>query len=673
MAFTTMQPAAQTDPVIVLLPDGSIRLYHEQLMQVRDVLKDFPSHGLASLNHTATLGPPSGPSPGIFAPSWPSRPPNAVAVPPERFLRPGGTYCLLENPDATKRATTGDAASEACIDDSDSPSGNAVVVSCFTPRAARSSTRQRSAFAAANHGGSSGRSGGLERAASMPPIQSLPAALMPTTPRKSTIIPPAPPTPRHATPLSRTSSGADARPTAAGAVTAIPNLVSPRAAAPAAASALISPRAPHTSASALVSPRAPPAAASSLISPRALLSSGSRKLARALTVLPRPRRSGNPAARERDGSDTSQVPCDVSNHGASGPWSLMDLLSPTGGGGAGAWHVNDGLGGDDINWWESAISDLNVSRSHTPRDEERADGLRRQRYSESARSSARHANWSGGLTPRGLPLLSPVDQAAAGGERTQQQPRRMGADSTKYMRRVASQGTIGGVGRSTSTESSCSSNGGDRTGSRPLASQPHAAGSSSACSASSTSNSTGRLQAASHRLSLFKSLRLQVARPTAAAVLGVHAAGKAAATAAPTAGEPMERVLTDGVPSPGGGKLAHAAAMVEAGSYASSPGGAMPCVTTLSSSSNGSTRLKDWLSARGLSAPNTPLSVSQQAAPIPAPMKTLRPAIAASRAAPTGPSMRTQCVNAPKYALQPFSGSSFPDMQSPMAPLHAMS
>ncbi|CAI5535770.1 unnamed protein product [Closterium sp. Naga37s-1] len=457
MAFAVAQPAS-ADPVIVLLPDGSIRLYHEQHMQVRDVLREFPHHGLASLNHIAASGagaPPASASSGYcYATSRQSQPPNAAPLPPERFLRPGGTYCLVEYPvlaahdaisvnharrphdlaSCAAECTASDADSR--IDDSESPSGDAAVVSCFTPRASRASTRQRAAVA------TTGGGSGLERAASMPPIhQSLRAALMmPTTPRKPTTpvaasgaaaLPPSPGAAATTTvrPLGRTTSGT-MPPTAP----TFPNSVSLRAPS-SAATALISQRAPPASASALISPRAPPASASSLISPRAILSSGSRKLARALTALPRPRRSGTLAARERDGTERSPVPRDVSNHGAPGPWSLMDLVSPKGRAASAsraAQQLGDNMiSAEDMYSWENAIRDLKISRGE--RDEEgEAESNERQRNGSvrygSGRNEARQTNWSGGLTPRGLPLLSPVETAAESGEGAQQQGR-MAADS----------------------------------------------------------------------------------------------------------------------------------------------------------------------------------------------------------------------------------------------------
>ncbi|CAI6008768.1 unnamed protein product [Closterium sp. NIES-65] len=477
MAFAVAQPASFADPVIVLLSDGSIRLYHEQLMQVRDVLREFPHHGLASLNHIAASGagaPPDLATSGYcYATSRQSQPPNVAPLPPERFLRPGGTYCLVEHPvlaahvalsvnharrphdlaSCAAECTASDA--ENMIDDSESPSDDATVVSCFTPRASRTSTRQRAAVAA--KGGS-----GLERAASMPPINhSLRAALMmPTTPRKPTTgaaigavaLPSSPSAAAAAAtpattlpPLARTTSG-----TVPSTAPTIPNSVSQRArpssaasplisprAPPASASALISPRAPPSSASALISPRAPPASASSLVSPRALLSSGSRKLARALTALPRPRRN---ASRERDGTERSRVPRDVSNHGASGPWSLMDLVSPKGAASASRAenHTVAQLGAyaisaEDMYSWENAIRDLKISRGEREEEGE-AESSERQRNRGvryfSGRNEARQANWSGGLTPRGLPLLSPVETASECDDGTQQQGRNA-ADSVQ--------------------------------------------------------------------------------------------------------------------------------------------------------------------------------------------------------------------------------------------------
>ncbi|CAI5460235.1 unnamed protein product [Closterium sp. Yama58-4] len=459
-------PASSADPVIVLLPDGSIRLYHEQLMQVRDVLKEFPHHGLASLNHTARGALASASADYCSTTSRPSQPPNAAPLPPERFLRPGGTYCLLEHPflaahdahsanharphDLTTCAaesTAGDADNRT--DDSESPSGDATIVSCFTPRASRASTRQRAAVAATG-GGS-----GLERAASMPPIpHSLRAALMmPTTPRKPTTVaasgavalPPSPSAAAAATipattlpPLARTTSG---------------TVPTQRAPPSSAASALISPRAPPSSASALVSPRAPPASASSLVSPRALLSSGSRKLVRALTALPRPHRN---SSRERDGTERSRVPRDVSNHGAAGPWSLMDLVSPKGAASA-SRAENDTtaqlsdytISAEDMCSWENAIRDLKISRGERD-DEGDAESSERQRnggvrYFGGRNEAPRQANWSGGLTPRGLPLLSPVETASESGEGAQQPLRRPEQQRRNAVDSVQAAGLVAGV------------------------------------------------------------------------------------------------------------------------------------------------------------------------------------------------------------------------------------
>ncbi|CAI7769814.1 unnamed protein product [Closterium sp. NIES-53] len=708
MAFAVAQPASSADPVIVLLPDGSIRLYHEQLMQVRDVLREFPHHGLASLNHIAASGagaPPASASSGYcYAMSPQSQPPNAAHLPPERFLRPGGTYCLVEHPvlaahDALSvnharrphdlascavECTASDADSR--IDDSESPSGDAAVVSCFTPRASRASTRQR--VAVATTGGGSG----LERAASMPPIhQSLRAALMmPTTPRKPTTtvaasgsaaLPPSPGAAATTTvrPLGRTTSGT-MPPTAP----TFPNSVSLRAPS-SAASALISPRAPPASASALISPRAPPASASSLISPRAILSSGSRKLARALTALPRPRRSGTSAARERDGTERSPVPRDVSNHGASGPWSLMDLISPKGRG-ASASRAAQQLGDDmisaeDMYSWENAIRDLKISRGE--RDEKgEAESNERQRSGSvrygSGRNEARQTNWSGGLTPRSLPLLSPVETAAETGEGAQQQGRKA-ADSVQstqstglYISRVSSQGSLG-MARSSSESSDSSCSGGGGSSWRGYASRSSVAESSSGSISASTNDSSsvssstkGRLQAASHRLSLFKSLRLHVARPSAAALLGTHAADKAAAVEGTHADGLNRNMLspTDAGLSSSAAKLACAAGLGEGGGEEIYLGASAPCVAASSdSSSNDLTQMKDWFSRNVASAPNTPLPVLPRDAPTPKLMNNHGFFAAASGSTLAGPSMRMQGVNTPDHVVQPF----------PVMPVHAFS
>ncbi|GJP46912.1 hypothetical protein CLOM_g6159 [Closterium sp. NIES-68] len=116
-----------SNPVIVLLPDGSIRLYHEPLLQVADVLRGFPRHSLTSLNQLTATGsaaapttaatgayavngyhtsgplvssPPTDTSAGLIFPAFPApKPPgksaDPAALPREQFLQPGGTYALF--------------------------------------------------------------------------------------------------------------------------------------------------------------------------------------------------------------------------------------------------------------------------------------------------------------------------------------------------------------------------------------------------------------------------------------------------------------------------------------------------------------------------------------------------------------------------------------------------
>ncbi|CAI6005504.1 unnamed protein product [Closterium sp. NIES-65] len=151
-----MPAAESSNPVIVLLPDGSIRLYHEALLQVADVLRGFPCHSLASLNQplqensaadpiagatcstaaadshspkpasinvipppvaaaaaTASSSggsPVAGTSAGLLfpaasAPKPPREPAVPAPLPRDQFLQPGGTYALFR-PAALARAAS---------------------------------------------------------------------------------------------------------------------------------------------------------------------------------------------------------------------------------------------------------------------------------------------------------------------------------------------------------------------------------------------------------------------------------------------------------------------------------------------------------------------------------------------------------------------------------------
>ncbi|CAI5498205.1 unnamed protein product [Closterium sp. Naga37s-1] len=150
-----MPAAESSNPVIVLLPDGSIRLYHEPLLQVADVLRGFPCHSLASLNQPLTKNsaadpiaaatrpasaadshsrqsaadvtpppvaaaaatasssggsPAAGTSAGLLFPATSAsrrlREPGVPApLPREQFLQPGGTYALFR-PAALARAAS---------------------------------------------------------------------------------------------------------------------------------------------------------------------------------------------------------------------------------------------------------------------------------------------------------------------------------------------------------------------------------------------------------------------------------------------------------------------------------------------------------------------------------------------------------------------------------------
>ncbi|CAI5488201.1 unnamed protein product [Closterium sp. Naga37s-1] len=416
-----MPAAESSNPVIVLLPDGSIRLYHEPLLQVADVLRGFPCHSLASLNQplqensaadpiagatrstaaadshspkpasinvipppvaaaaaTASSSggsPVAGTSAGLLfpaasAPKPPREPAVPAPLPRDQFLQPGGTYALFR-PAALARAASAAFAESSSSSlrfewITDSRSDHSRATSGAMGRREAPIQDPRLIKATRHHEPPADVTRSARADSEWEPDDDVMRAMIPPAAAVSCFMPVSSRKPDSTTEDPQRVADDEAQ--GAGAASNHPCAAESFPETNTAASlrrtrssvGRIADAAP-TAGSAAAPPAYLPAQASAapLISPRGLLSASSRKLVRALTALPRPRLSRNSdvrAAADRrlstflaaydgrtggnggggggdGGGDAASRGgcCDGGSSSFSegaGPWSLIDFLSP---------------------------------------------------------------------------------------------------------------------------------------------------------------------------------------------------------------------------------------------------------------------------------------------------------------------------------------------------------